>query len=201
MSIVFETERLNIRPFTLQDAAFIIELVNSEGWLKYIGDRNIKNTTDAEAYLANGPIKSYAQHNFGLWMVERKNNQTPIVMCGLIKRDTLPNPDIGFAFLPAFEKQGYAFEAICMKHVDQIIHALNIKTSSSIGSWNFVPRKKKEVGAQIDLLIDRNDKAITLCEIKYTEQPFLIDKQYADSLKRKISIYLLWHGQQLQHLF
>lgn len=111
MGIVFETERLNIRPFTLQDAAFIIELVNSEGWLKYIGDRNIKTTADAEAYLSNGPVKSYAQHNFGLWMVELKHTHTPIGMCGLIKRDTLPNPDIGFAFLPAFEKQGYAFEA------------------------------------------------------------------------------------------
>lgn len=131
MGIVFETERLNIRPFTLQDTAFIIELVNSEGWLKYIGDRNIKTTTDAEAYLSNGPIKSYSQHNFGLWMVELKNSQTPIGMCGLIKRDTLANPDIGFAFLPAFEKQGYAFEA-AQATMQYATHVLKLATVLAI---------------------------------------------------------------------
>ncbi len=131
MGIVLETERLNIRPFTLQDTAFIIELVNSEGWLKYIGDRNIKTTTDAEAYLSNGPIKSYTQNNFGLWMVELKDSHTPIGMCGLIKRDSLPNPDIGFAFLPAFEKQGYAFEA-AQATMQYATHVLKLTTVLAI---------------------------------------------------------------------
>jgi len=86
---------------------------------------------------------------------------------------------------------GYAFEAICAKHVDQIISALNIRTSSTYGSWRYVPKKHaKESGAQIDLIIDRVDNAMNLCEIKYTDAPFAIDKQYAQKLKNKIDVFV-----------
>lgn len=84
---------------------------------------------------------------------------------------------------------GYAFEAVCAKHVEKIISTLKIKTSSAIGSWSYVPRKRVEDGAQIDLIIDRTDNAITVCEIKYTDQPFAIDKEYFGKLKRKISVF------------
>jgi AAA+ ATPase superfamily predicted ATPase len=83
---------------------------------------------------------------------------------------------------------GYAFEAVCLKHIDSIIHALKIR-AASVGSWRFIPRKKAENGAQIDLVIDRNDNAITLCEIKYTANPFVIDKQSNEKLKHKIAIF------------
>lgn len=85
---------------------------------------------------------------------------------------------------------GYAFEATCYKHIDKIIKALNIKTAENISSWRFVPRKNKKQGAQIDLLIDRSDDAITVCEIKYTEKMFSIDKNYAENLKRKINVFV-----------
>lgn len=84
---------------------------------------------------------------------------------------------------------GYAFESICIKHADHIIRALDIHSASTIGSWRFVPRKRLEMGAQIDMIIDRTDDAITLCEIKYTKDPFAIDKQYAKKLKEKIEIF------------
>jgi len=84
---------------------------------------------------------------------------------------------------------GYAFESICMKHADHIIRALNIHSASTIGSWRFIPRKHLETGAQIDMVIDRTDNAITLCEIKYTENPFVIDKEYAKKLKERIEIF------------
>jgi uncharacterized protein len=84
---------------------------------------------------------------------------------------------------------GYAFESLCMKHVDQIIKAAKIKSANIIDSWRFIPRKHLETGAQIDLLIDRNDDAITICEIKYTEEPFVIDKQYAKNLQNKIHVF------------
>ncbi len=111
MKTILETERLLLREFNLMDTAFIIELVNSPGWLTYIGDRNIKTTEQAVAYLQNGPIKSYTQNGFGLYMVELKAGAVPIGMCGILKRDTLDNPDIGFAFLPAYTGRGYAFES------------------------------------------------------------------------------------------
>lgn len=84
---------------------------------------------------------------------------------------------------------GYAFESVCSKHVDQIISALNIKASGQVGAWRFIPRKKTEEGVQIDLVIDRSDNAITICEIKYTDQKYAIDKQYAKNLKKKIEIF------------
>ena len=110
MSIIITTNRLHLRQFKLTDTQFIIELLNSPDWLAYIGNRHISTTQQAQIYL-NGLIKSYTQNGFGFWLVELKTDQTPIGMCGIIKRNGLQNPDIGFAFLPAFTNQGYAYEA------------------------------------------------------------------------------------------
>jgi RimJ/RimL family protein N-acetyltransferase len=107
---IIDTERLLLREFTIDDAAFILELLNSPGWLQYIGDRNIKTFEDASQYLLNGPMKSYDQNGFGLSMVEIKEGNIPIGMCGLIKRETLEHIDIGFAFLPQYSGKGYAHE-------------------------------------------------------------------------------------------
>lgn len=84
---------------------------------------------------------------------------------------------------------GYAFENICTKHIKQVVDALRIKSINLIDSWRFIPRKASDEGAQIDLLIDRNDDAITICEIKYTNDPFYIDKQYAKKLQNKIDVF------------
>lgn len=108
---ILETERLRLRELALSDAPFIVELVNSPGWLKYIGDRNIKTIDQAKTYLENGPIKSYYDNGFGLWLAETKDTNTPIGMCGILKRETLDHPDLGFAFLPEFIGKGYGFEA------------------------------------------------------------------------------------------
>ena len=78
----------------------------------------MRNVDDARAYVLEGPVKSYATYGFGLNLVELKPGRTPIGICGMLKRDTLPDPDIGFAFLPFYWNQGYAFEAAAavMKH-------------------------------------------------------------------------------------
>jgi RimJ/RimL family protein N-acetyltransferase len=110
MMNIVETERLILRQFTLDDSGFIIELLNSPGWLQFIGDRNVKTHADAEKYLTNGPMKSYALNGFGLSMVQRKEDGKPIGMCGIIRRDNLEWPDIGFAFLPGYCGKGYAYE-------------------------------------------------------------------------------------------
>jgi len=108
--MIVETARLRVREFTLQDASFIIELLNSPGWLQYIGDRHVHTEEEAIAYLQKGPLKSYAENGFGLWMVELKEDSTPIAMCGIIRRDFLEHPDIGFALLPSFMGKGFAYE-------------------------------------------------------------------------------------------
>ena len=110
MNYILETERLILREFTLDDTPFIIELVNSPGWLQFIGDRNIKTEEQAREYLRSGPLQSYEKNGFGLSLVALKADQSPIGMCGIIRRDSLENPDLGFAFLPAFEGKGLAYE-------------------------------------------------------------------------------------------
>jgi [ribosomal protein S5]-alanine N-acetyltransferase len=111
MNKVLETERLIVREFGLTDSEFIIELLNTPGWLQFIGDRNVKTVANAEAYLMNGPIASYAKNGFGLYMVALKDSGEPVGMCGLIKRDALEHVDIGFAFLPQHSGKGFAYEA------------------------------------------------------------------------------------------
>lgn len=110
MKYILETERLRLRKFTTADTGFIIALLNSPGWLAYIGDRNVKTEEDAMTYLQNGPLKSYKQNGYGLSLVELKESRLPIGMCGIIKRPDLEYPDIGFAFMPEFTGQGYAYE-------------------------------------------------------------------------------------------
>ncbi len=111
MNYFLETDRLQLRELTPADAPFIVELVNTPGWIKYIGERNIKTIEQAIQYLDTGPIKSYRENGFGLWLVEWKENKKPIGMCGFLKRDYLDHPDIGFAFLPDYYGKGFAHEA------------------------------------------------------------------------------------------
>ena len=109
--LVIETHRLLLRPFTLDDAPFVLTLLNEPSFLHFIGDKKVRNLEDARQYILTGPITSYRQNNFGLLLVELKDTPTPIGMCGLLKREDLPDPDIGFAFLPDYWRQGFAFEA------------------------------------------------------------------------------------------
>ncbi len=108
---VVEAPRLALRRLTVEDDAFIYDLVNDPAWLRFIGDRGVRTVADARAYILRGPVASYAQHSFGLWLAVRKADGVPIGMCGLLKRETMEDVDVGFAFLPEFRAQGYAFEA------------------------------------------------------------------------------------------
>lgn len=144
MKPIIITERLYLRKFNETDAEFILQLLNSPGWLKFIGDRNVRTREQAVNYLTDGPIKSYKLNGFGLSLVVLRFDETPIGMCGLIRRDTLKHPDIGFAFLPGYSGMGYACEiakatlyhaqnnlklqtilAITVPHNDRSINLLN----------------------------------------------------------------------------
>jgi RimJ/RimL family protein N-acetyltransferase len=93
------------------DAEFVLELLNSPGFLKYIGDRGVRDLPAAREFIENRYRQSYRDHGFGLYTVELKAGSIPVGMCGFVKREGLPNPDLGFAFLPRFEKNGYGFES------------------------------------------------------------------------------------------
>jgi RimJ/RimL family protein N-acetyltransferase len=102
---------LRIRELTPADAPFILALLNDPDFIRNIGDRNVRTPDDARRYIEAGPMASYARHGFGLCLVQTIDGAEPIGICGVLKRDELPEPDIGFAFLPAYRSQGYAREA------------------------------------------------------------------------------------------
>jgi [ribosomal protein S5]-alanine N-acetyltransferase len=131
MSYILKTKNLTFREFTLSDTDFIITLLNSDGWIKYIGQRNIKTQEQAETYLKNGPMKSYAENGFGLSAVVLTETNEIIGMCGLLKRDTLEHPDIGFAFLDTFMGKGFGYE-IAAAVVQYAKAQLNIPTLLAI---------------------------------------------------------------------
>ena len=108
---VLVTERLRLRHFTLADAEFILGLLNEPSFIRNIGDRGIRTVADAQRYLTDGPIASYARHGYGLYAVEVGPSGETAGMCGLIRRDYLDDADVGFAFLPGFWGQGYACES------------------------------------------------------------------------------------------
>lgn len=108
---VLETDRLTLRRLTVDDAEFILQLLNEPSFLEFIGDRGVRTVDDAGRYILQGPIASYERFGFGLYLTEVKATRAPIGICGLLKRETFEHPDIGFALRPPFWRQGYAFES------------------------------------------------------------------------------------------
>ncbi len=109
--IVLQTNRLCLRRLSADDADFILQLLNEPSFIQNIGDRGVRTIEDARAYILKGPIASYEKHGFGLWLVEAKEPPARIGICGLLKRDVLPDVDLGYALLPEFWSKGFALES------------------------------------------------------------------------------------------
>src|SRR6476659_711771 len=105
-----ETPRLSLRRLDFADAPFLVGLLNQPSFLANIGDRGVRNVEDAHRYLREGPMAMYEKFGFGLWHTSLRDG-TFVGMCGLLKRDHLPAPDLGYAYLPASWGQGIAYEA------------------------------------------------------------------------------------------
>jgi ribosomal-protein-alanine N-acetyltransferase len=116
---IIETARLRLRRLSPDDAAFILGLLNEPSFLKFVGDKNVRTLDDARAYIETGPAASYERFGFGLYLVTLKHpvgstdprREIPIGICGLVKRDGLQHPDVGFAFRPEYWSKGYAAES------------------------------------------------------------------------------------------
>ena len=108
---MLETDRLLLEKFSVDDAAFMLALLNTPSWIEFIGDRNVRTLDEARQYIMNGAMKSYEQVGFGPYLVKLKAGDIPIGLCGLFKRDTLDDIDIGFAFLPEHAGKGYGYES------------------------------------------------------------------------------------------
>jgi RimJ/RimL family protein N-acetyltransferase len=108
---ILETERTILREIVESDAEFILDLLNQPSFIKYIGDRNVRTVDEARNYIESRFTESYKKFGFGMWAVVLKETNALAGICGFVKRDSLPEADIGFAFLPQFERKGYAFES------------------------------------------------------------------------------------------
>src|ERR1051325_3355107 len=108
---VLETDRLILRHLTVEDSEFILELLNDPSWLRFIGNRGVRTLDDARDYILKSFVAMYERLGFGLYLTELKSEGVPVGICGLIKRDSLEDVDIGFAFLPKFRGEGYAYES------------------------------------------------------------------------------------------
>ncbi len=153
MLTVLETENLRLRKFTTADGDFVVELVNTPGWLEFIGNKGVRTREEAQLYLITGPMTSYEKFGFGLYMVELKADKTPIGMCGLIKRESLEDVDIGFALLPQYHRKGFAYEAalstlnyaqnsLGIKRIVSITNSNNVRSISLIQKLGMVFEKK-----------------------------------------------------------
>ena len=106
-----QTKRLTIRPITIEDASFILELMNSPKWIRFIGDRNVHSVSEAEVYIKEKAFPQLEKHGYTNNVIVRKTDNEKLGTCGLYHREGNEDPDIGFAFLPEYEGKGYAFEA------------------------------------------------------------------------------------------
>lgn len=135
MTIVCQTPRLVIRPFSHQDAEFIVKLLNEPSFIENITDKGVRTLVDAIRYLDSGPIMSYQTYGFGLYAVELIDNNTLIGMCGLLKRPELALPDLGYAYLPEHWQKGYAKEA-AQAVLEDAKQRLNLTKISAVTSLN-----------------------------------------------------------------
>ncbi|MEX0418104.1 GNAT family N-acetyltransferase [Bacillus sp. C30] len=161
--IVLETERLTLRWLDVKDAPFILELVNDPAWIQFIGDKGIKNLEDAKKYILNGPVDMYNKMGFGLYLVERKEDLTPIGMCGLIKRDSLEDVDIGFAFLEKFRSKGYGYESAAAV-IEYGVQKLGLKRIVAITSRDNVASGTllEKVGLRFEKIISDSGEDLKL---------------------------------------
>jgi len=170
---IFETERLILREFNLDDASFIVELLNSPNWKKYIGDKNVNSLDDAAKYIQNSLLKSYKENGFGLSRVELRGEGTPIGMCGLIKRETLDGIDISFAFLPEYARKGYGFEsAVAMLEYGKSVLKLKRMAAITVGYNLASIGLLKKLGLKFEkmIMIPNDDEELMLFGIDFGDE-------------------------------
>ena len=138
---MLETERLTLRHLTLDDADLMLGVWNDPAFVRFVGDRGIRTLEEAHEAMRNGVLKLYADYGYGPFRVALKEDDVPIGICGLFRRDGLDDPDIGYSTLPAHCGKGYAFEAASavLQHVaedlsiDRLIAIISPENAASIG--------------------------------------------------------------------
>ena len=180
---ILETERLVLREVNGDDAEFVLDLLNQPSFKKFIGDRGVRTVEQAREYIETRFTRSYRDNGFGLYLVELKQKadddsctplnsrvsaRTPIGICGFIKRDSLPDADIGFALLPQYEKKGYAFESAeaVMRYGKETLHLARVLAITTLDNESSGSLLQK-IGFTFDREIEMGDEVLKLfsCDI------------------------------------
>ena len=151
---ILETERLTLEEITTDHAAFLYNLMNDPAWLQFIGDRNIDTIEAAEKYIINKIRPSYEEFGFGFYLTSLKENNISIGVCGLVKRPSLEHVDVGFAFMPEYRREGYAYESSVAildyaKKVLGIDYVVAITDLDNVASINLL----KKLGLKFEKII------------------------------------------------
>jgi ribosomal-protein-alanine N-acetyltransferase len=152
-SSVIRTSRLDLRELDFNDAPFILELLNEEGFIRFIGDKGVRSLADARDYILQGPMDSYARNGFGLYAACLRD-ATPIGICGLVKREGLNDPDVGFAFLSRYWSMGYAVEsaAAVLAHARDVLGLERVVAITSPDNWSSIGVLEK-IGLKFERMI------------------------------------------------
>lgn len=152
-SSVIRTSRLDLRELDFNDAAFILQLLNEEGFIRFIGDKGVRTLEDARDYILQGPMDSYARNGFGLYAACLRD-ATPIGICGLVKREGLNDPDLGFAFLSRYWSMGYAVEsaAAVLAHARDVLGLERVVAITSPDNWSSIGVLEK-IGLKYERMI------------------------------------------------
>lgn len=161
MKEILSTQRLIVREINIGDAPFLFELMNSKGWLEFIGDRGINTIDDAKNYINTSYFKSYKDYGYGAYLLEKKEDHSVIGMCGLFNRAELEDTDIGFALLPMYFGKGYAFEA-ASAILDYAITVLQLKPIIAITTFENKNSQKllEKIGLQFEKPIQFNTEKL-----------------------------------------
>lgn len=150
---VIETRRLQLRQLDLGDAKFILELLNEADFIRYIGDKGVRTLQDARDYISSGPVDSYSRNGFGLYATCIRDG-TPIGICGLVRREGLSEPDVGFAFLARHCSQGYAVESAgaVLDHGSRVLNLPRIVAITSAENYSSIAVLEK-IGLSFERMI------------------------------------------------
>lgn len=164
--LIAETERLIIRDMTTDDAAFVLALINAPKFHKFIGDRGVRTVPEAEQYIEERFLANQRKHGFGMFAVCLLDG-TPIGNCGFVSRDTLPGPDIGFAFLPEHEGKGYGLESATamMQYGRETLGFTDVYAITSLDNTASI-RLLEKLGMQLEKVVDQNGEQLNLFHIK-----------------------------------
>lgn len=175
--IIYHTNRLFIKPVCIGDADFIFKLVNTESWIRYIGDRNVKTIEMAEKYIKERMLPQFKRLGFGNYVIFLKETGERVGTCGLYDREGLEGVDLGYALYPTFENNGYAFEA-STKMLDLAFNEFGLEKVSGITSAeNHASRKlmeKLSLKEKGTVLLENDPELLILYEIE--------KKEYLDSM-------------------